>query len=224
MEMNAQTVFAFDFFNHKISVTTSIVSQWAIMAIIIILAIVLTRNIEKIPGKKQGVLEIIVQTINNFVVSNMGFEYKKFFVPYIGALAIFLCFLNLSGLIGVVPATRDINVTLAFALMSFVIINANAIMKSGIVGYLKGYIKPFAPMLPLNLIEKITIPFSLCLRLFCNMLVGSMILGLVYSGLGHFAFLIPIPIHGFFDVFDGLIQVFVFTMLTMVYTRIGATH
>lgn len=224
MEMNAKTVFIFNFFNHKISVTSSIVTQWIFMVVIILLAIVLTRNLNKIPNKKQGILEIIVQTINNLVVSNMGNEYKKFFVPYVGTLGVFLFFLNLSGLIGIEPSTKDINVTLAFALMTFVIINANAINKSGIGGYLKGYIKPFAPMLPLNLIEKLTIPFSLCLRLFCNMLVGSMVLGLVYNGLGHFAFLIPIPIHAFFDVFDGLIQMFVFMMLTMVYTRIGAEH
>lgn len=224
MEMNSPIVFMFNLFNHEIAVTESIVTQWAIMVIIIILAIVLTRNLSKIPGKRQTILEIIVQTINNQVISNMGNEYKKFFVPYVGTLAIFLAFLNLSGLIGVEPSTKDINVTAAFALMTFVIINANAIMKCGIGGYLKGYIKPYAPMLPLNLIEKLTIPFSLCLRLFCNMLVGSMVLGLVYSSMGHFAFLAPIPIHGFFDVFDGLIQMYVFMMLTMVYTKIGATH
>jgi F-type H+-transporting ATPase subunit a len=91
-------------------------------------------------------------------------------------------------------------------------------------GYLKGYLKPYAPMIVMNVIEKITLPLSLCLRLFCNMLVGAMVLGLVYGALGHFAFVIPVPLHFFFDLFDGIIQMFVFVMLTMVYTKIGVEH
>jgi len=224
MEMNAPIIFTFNLMNHEVAVTESIVTQWVMMAVIIVLTLILTRNLKKIPDKKQSVLEIIVQAVNSLVTSNMGPEYKKFFVPYIGAMGVFFTFLNLSGLIGIEPSTKDINVTLTFALMTFVIINANAIKKLGMGGYLKGFIKPYAAMLPLNLIEKLTIPFSLCLRLFCNMLVGAMVLGLIYSAGGVTSFILPIPVHAFFDVFDGLIQVFVFMMLTMVYTKIGASH
>jgi F0F1-type ATP synthase, subunit a len=222
--MEVGTVFDVNIFNHAFAVTSSIVTQWIIMAFIIILTLIFTRNLNKIPDKSQSVIEMIVTTVNGLVSSNMGNEYKRFFVPYVGTLAVFLTFLNLSGLVGIEPSTKDINVTLTFALMTFFLINGNAIKKKGLGGYLKGYVEPYAPMLPLNMIEKLTIPFSLCLRLFCNMLVGAMVLGLVYSGLGHFAFIIPIPIHFFFDVFDGLIQMFVFIMLTMVYTKIGASH
>lgn len=224
MEMNAPIIFTFNLMNHEVAVTESIVTQWVMMAVIIVLTLILTRNLKKIPDKKQSVLEIIVQAVNSLVTSNMGPEYKKFFVPYIGAMGVFFTFLNLSGLVGIEPSTKDINVTLTFALMTFVIINANAIKKLGMGGYLKGFIRPYAAMLPLNLIEKLTIPFSLCLRLFCNMLVGAMVLGLIYSAGGVTSFILPIPVHAFFDVFDGLIQVFVFMMLTMVYTKIGASH
>jgi F-type H+-transporting ATPase subunit a len=193
------------------------------MAIIIVIAVISTRNLKKIPNRKQGVLEIIVETIISQVKSNMGEEYVKF-VPFIGTLALFMLFLNLTGLVGVDPSTKDINVTFAFALMSFVIIQGNAIKKIGAGGYLKGFLKPYAPMLPMNVIEKITLPLSLCLRLFCNMLVAVMVLGLLYGALGHFAFIIPIPFHLFFDLFDGIIQTYVFVMLTMVYTKIGVEH
>lgn len=223
MEMNPKTVFTLHVLNHSIDVTSSIVTQWVIMAIIIILALVLTRNLKKIPDKKQSVLEILVETINNLVNSNMGEEYKSF-VPFIGTLGIFLFFLNMSGLVGVEPSTKDINVTLAFALMSFVIIQGNAIKKNGLGGYLHGYLKPFAPMIVMNVIEKITLPLSMCLRLFCNMLVGTMVLGLIYELAGYFAFVTPIPIHFFFDIFDGGIQMYVFMMLTMVYTKIQVAH
>jgi F-type H+-transporting ATPase subunit a len=223
MDMNPKMVFTLHILNHSIDITSSITTQWIVMAIIIILALILTRNLKKIPDKKQSSVEILVETINGLVMSNMGEEYKKF-IPFIGTLAVFLFFLNLSGLIGVDPSTKDINVTLAFALMSFVIIQGNAIKKIGVGGYLKGYLKPYAPMIVMNVIEKITLPLSLCLRLFCNMLVGAMVLGLVYGALGHFAFVIPVPLHFFFDLFDGIIQMFVFVMLTMVYTKIGVEH
>lgn len=224
MEINSPVVFTFNFLNHEIAVTQSVVTQWIMMAVIIILTLIFTRNLKKIPDKKQTVLEMIVQMIDNMVISNMGPEYKKFFIPYIGAMGVFLTFLNLSGLIGIEPSTKDINVTLTFALMSFFIINGNAIKKMGIGGYLKEFVEPYAPMLPLNIIEKLTVPFSLCLRLFCNMLVGAMVLGLIYSGEGITSFILPIPVHAFFDAFDGMIQVYVFMLLTMVYTKISAVE
>ncbi|WP_051115709.1 F0F1 ATP synthase subunit A [Clostridium pasteurianum] len=223
MEMSPDTVFTLHVANHSIAITSSIVVQWVIMAIIIILALILTTNIKTIPSKRQSVLEVFVETINGLVKSNMGDDFKSF-VPFIGTMAIFLCFLNLTGLVGVDPSTKDINVTAGFALMSFVVIQATSIKRIGVGGYLKSYLQPFAPMIVMNIIEKVTLPLSLCLRLFCNMLVGSMIIGLVYGALKHFAFVIPIPLHGFFDIFDGLIQMYVFIMLTMVYTKIAVSE
>ena len=224
MGIISETVFEFDFMGHTIDVSVSIVTQWVIMACIIVATLLLTRNIGKIPDKKQCVLEMFVLMINKLVNANMGSSYARTFVPYIGALAVFMASLNLSGLVGIEPSTKDINVTATFALITFVLINANAIKRMGFGGYMKGYISPYAPMLPLNIIEKLTIPLSLCLRLFINMLVGTMIMVLVYEGLGHLAFIIPIPLHFFFDIFVGIIQTFVFMMLTMVYIKTAAEH
>jgi len=224
MDMNPKTVFDFDFFGHTIDVTSSIVTQWFFMAVIIVLVLLVTRNIGKMPSKRQSVLEMVVTAIAGLVDSNMGKEYKKFFVLYIGSMGIFMFFLNTSGLIGIVPSTMDINVTAAFALMTFFLINGNAIRENGVKGYLHGYLQPFAPMLVMNVIEKVTIPLSLTLRLFINMVVGTIILELVYHGLGHLAFLIPVPLHFFFDLFVGVIQTFVFMMLTMVYVKTAAAE
>ncbi|WP_353851638.1 F0F1 ATP synthase subunit A [Clostridium sp.] len=223
MKMDSETIFNLHLASHVFAVTTSIVTQWVIMAIIIVLAIILTRNIKTIPSKTQSVVEIFVETIDGLIKSNMGDNFKSF-VPFIGTLAIFLFFLNLTGLVGVDPSTKDINVTAAFAIMSFVVIQATSIKRIGVGGYLKSYLQPFAPMIIMNVIEKITLPLSLCLRLFCNMLVGVMIIGLIYTGLNHFAFGIPIIAHGFFDLFDGIIQMYVFVMLTMVYTKMAISE
>ncbi|MDF2503798.1 MAG: F0F1-type synthase, alpha subunit [Clostridium sp.] len=223
IKMDSETIFNLHLASHVFAVTTSIVTQWVIMAIIIVLAIILTRNIKTIPSKTQSVVEIFVETIDGLIKSNMGDNFKSF-VPFIGTLAIFLFFLNLTGLVGVDPSTKDINVTAAFAIMSFVVIQATSIKRIGVGGYLKSYLQPFAPMIIMNVIEKITLPLSLCLRLFCNMLVGVMIIGLIYTGLNHFAFGIPIIAHGFFDLFDGIIQMYVFVMLTMVYTKMAISE
>lgn len=223
MGINAEEVFSFHLANHEIIITNSVITQWVVIAFIMILTLVVTRNLKKIPDKTQSVVEIIVDMIKGLVITNMGERYKNF-VPFIGTLGVFLFFSNLTGLVGFEPSTKDINVTVGLALISFTVMQGNAIKKGGFGGYLKGYLQPFAPMIFMNILEKFTLPLSLALRLFCNMLIGALILGLIYDGLGHFAFLIPVPIHAFFDLFDGLIQMFVFMMITMVYTRLTAEH
>jgi F-type H+-transporting ATPase subunit a len=224
MDINAEPIFEFELFNHTMEVTRSITIQWVIMAIIIVGALLLTKNLGKIPTKRQTVIEMLVNLFNSLVGANMGPEYRKTFVPYIGTMGIFMFIMNASGLVGVAPSTKDINVTLTFAMITFFVINGNAIAHNGLGGYLHSYFKPYALMLPMNMIEKLTIPLSLCLRLFINMLVGTILMELVYMGMGHFAFLVPVPLHFFFDLFVAIVQTFVFMMLTMVYTKTAAEH
>lgn len=221
MDLNAKTLFSLNLGGHNINITSSIVTQWVIMVIIAILVLAFTSNLRKVPSKKQSILEMLVNLFTGLVKENMGEEFMGF-VPFIGTMGIFLFFLNLSALVGVEPSTKDINVTAGFALISFVVINVTAFRKVGIGGYGKELITPYALMFPMNLLEKITLPISLCLRLFCNMLVGSILIGLIYKYMGHFAFIVPVPFHMFFDMFDGVIQVYIFMMLTMLYTKMGS--
>lgn len=220
MDLNAKTLFSLRLGGHNIGITDSIVTQWVVMVVIAVLVLAFTRNLKKLPDKKQSILEMLVNFFQGLIRENMGEEYMSF-VPFIGTMGIFLFFLNLTGLVGVDPSTKDISVTAGFAIISFVVINVNSFSKVGIGGFGKELISPYIAMLPMNLLEKITLPISLCLRLFCNMLVGFIIIGLVYKGMGHFAFIVPIPFHLFFDMFDGIIQVYIFMMLTMLYTKMG---
>ena len=219
MHLNPPVIFEFTISNHTYDVTMSIVLQWIIMAVIIVFVLLLTRNFGKLPSKRQTVVEMVVNLFNGLVCSNLGNEYKKRFVPFIGTLGLFIALMNLTGLVGFAPSTRDINVTAMLALISAVVINGNSIAKNGLGGYLHGYINPYAFMLPMNIIEKFTIPLSLCLRLFINMLVGVVFMELTYMALGHFAFVVPIPLHFFFDLFVAVIQTYVFVMLTIVFTK-----
>jgi F-type H+-transporting ATPase subunit a len=87
-----------NFLGQYMGITEEIVIQWAIILVISAVAIVLTKNLKKIPNKKHSIAEMFVNGINNLVVSNMGEKFKGF-VPYIGTLVLFLLFMNLIGLI-----------------------------------------------------------------------------------------------------------------------------
>lgn len=225
----AHVLFSFDLFGFPIEITSAflenLVIQWAIMAIIIALAIYFTRKLEVFPNKKQSIAEIFVDFINNLVEDNMGKEYMHF-VPYIGSLAIFLVFLNLSGLVGVEPPTSNLGVTAGLAIMSFFIVQGYAIRKGGVKHYLHAYKEPVAFIAPLNVIERLILPLSLSLRLFGNMFAAVLLINLMYSGLNNIGFIAqlgaPIVAHAYFDIFDGLIQTYIFIMLTMVNIKIVA--
>ena len=93
---------------------------------------------------------------------------------------------------------------------------------------MEGYARPYVPMILLNLMELFILPLSLCLRLFGNMLAAAIVVGLVYSGLNSLNWacqlVIPIPVHLFFDAFDGIIQTIIFVMLTVMYMKLQAEH
>lgn len=220
-------LFHINFFGYSIGIVESIFIQWCIIAVITLLCVFFTRNLKIIPDKKQNVVEMIMDLINNLVKDNMGEEYMGF-VPYIGTLAIFLTFLNFTGLIGFEPATVDYSVSLALALITFVVVQWYAIKKIGIGHYFKGYAEPYAFILPISLIERVMLPVSLSFRLFGNMTAGVIIIDLLYTSLGSlngFAqLLVPIPLHFYFDLFDGFIQMVIFVMLTMINIKVIAEH
>lgn len=193
------------------------------MAIITIVAIFFTRNLKKVPDRKQTVVELLVSTINNMVRENMGEEYMNF-VPFIGTLMIFILLMNFTGLIGISAPTTEYSVSLGMAIISFVVVQSYAIKKSGVGHYLKAYAQPFIPLTPLNIIERVMLPVSLSLRLFGNMTAGVIIIDIVYKALGSIAWPaqigLPIALHFYFDLFDGTIQMIIFSMLTMIYIKV----
>ncbi|ALB48228.2 F0F1 ATP synthase subunit A [Clostridium diolis] len=212
-------IFSPEIFGVTVDITAGIIIEWIIIAILGIGAFLLTKNLKLKPGKTQAALEKVYQAIRDFMVGTMGEEYESF-LPYIGTLMIYLLILNLVGLLGFKPPTSDLSITASFAITTFLVVNLNAIRKNGILGFGKGLLHPFIPMLPLNIIERIILPMSLALRLFGNMVAAVILLELVYHGLSSISifaqFGIPVILHAYFDLFDGLIQMIVFTMLTMI--------
>jgi len=212
----------------NIPVSETVVVTWIIMAILIVLSIAVTRNFEKIPKGVQNVVEMLVDTLNNFTVQTMG-EKNKGFAPYMGTLFIFLLVANLIGLVGFRPPTADINTTFALSITTFVLTQFYGIKSKGIGTFLKGFVEPFPLLLPLNILGELANPISLAFRLFGNIVGGLIIMSLVYGGLAGLSGMIglanipifqagiPAALHVYFDLFSGVLQSFIFVMLSMVF-------
>ena len=183
-ELNCETVFTIPVFG-GIAVDEGVVVTWIIMAVLTILSIVFVRNlsIEK-PGKVQLMLESVIGWAQDFFEGIIGKE-NKGYIPYLMTVALYLAISNVIGLLGFKPPTKDMNVTIALAVMSMFMI-----------------------------LEIVIRPLSLCMRLFGNMLGGFVVMELIKQVV---PLIVPIPFSFYFDIFDGLLQAYVFVFLTALF-------
>ena len=196
-----------------ISVSQSVVLTWILMAGLTLAAIALTRNLKPVPGRRQLVLEMFVGLINNFCKDIIGPEWKRF-APWLGTVALYITCANLSGLLGLVPPTKNLNVTAALGLSSMVVIYTAAFRVHGLRGGLGQFFRPAPIMLPINLMEVIIRPLSLCMRLFGNVLASFIVMELVKMVVPA---VVPVAFSLYFDIFDGIIQTIVFVFLTAIF-------
>ncbi len=200
-------------------ITETMVNTWLVMGAILIFAIVSTRNMKKVPGKLQLIAEMMVSGIDGLTENTMGRK-NMGFAPYMLTLFMYLAIANLLGVVALRPPTADLTMTFALSLLTFFMTQFFAIKSKGFGGFLKGFIEPIPLLLPINIIGEFANPISLSFRLFGNMLGGVIIMGLIYGGLTnlmYFAAGIPILAHLYFDIFAGLLQSFIFVMLSMVF-------
>lgn len=197
-----------------IPVPQSVLVSWGIILLLTILAIFLTRGMKLEPsGRRQMIAEALVGFINDFCKDSLGHHWRTF-APYLGSVGLYLACANLSGLVGVTPPTKDLNVTAGLALMSVVLIYGSSFRVHGAAGGLKKFAEPVAIVAPLNILEIGIRPLSLCMRLFGNIFAGFVIMELIKMVLPVF---LPIPFSLYFDVFDGMIQAVVFVFLTTLF-------
>ena len=209
-ELNCETVFKIPFLG-GIEIAESTVITWVIMAVLTLLAWLLTRNLKvNHISRRQAAVESAVTWLNGFVEGMIG-EKGKRYVPYLVTVLVYIGFSNVIGLFGLKPPTKDMNVTAALALMSIILIEASGIREKGVKTWLKGFAQPVAVITPINILEVFIRPLSLCMRLFGNVLGAFVIMELIKQ-------LIPVGVplvfSFYFDIFDGLIQAYVFVFLT----------
>lgn len=216
------------FYIGEIPVTETVTVTWFIMFLLLAFSIYATRDLKKEPKGLQLFVETLVKTINNLTVQNMG-AHNASWAPYVGTLLLFIGISNVIGLFGFRPPTADLNTTMTLSVLTFVLVQVFGVKSKGLKGYSKSFLEPMPFLLPLNIVGELANPVSLGFRLFGNIVAGVIIMSLLYGALGTAteAFLgftvpilqagVPAVLHIYFDLFAGLLQSFIFTMLTMVF-------
>ena len=216
-ELECNVVFELPIWNEeKIQIFESVVVTWIIMAILIILSRILVRNLTiENPGKKQIALETGIGFLYDFFAGLLG-EHGKRYVPYMITVVIYIGVANIIGLFGMKPPTKDMNVTIALALMSIILIEAAGIRQKGVKGWAKSFAEPVAIVAPINVLEIFIRPLSLCMRLFGNVLGAFVVMELIKLCV---PVVVPAVFSCYFDIFDGLIQAYVFVFLTSLFVK-----
>ena len=209
----------FELFGQKLWITTTHISILLVMGIIILVACLIRANLkgpDETPGMLQSGIEIAFDFLENMTSGIMGKNAAKY-INYIGTIFVFILLSNISGIFGLRPPTADFGVTLPLGILTFLIVQYNNI-KNNKFGAFTSLFEPVPFLFPINLIGEIATPFSLGLRLFGNIISGTVIVALFYGMVPLFAKIgVPAVLHAYFDLFSGCIQTYVFCMLTMVF-------
>ena len=223
----------------QLKISETMIVSWIVMLLITGLCIWLTHDLkeEKI-SKRQAVAELLVEQANKFVIGNMG-EKFRYMIPFVAALFATSVVSNLISLVGLRSPTSDLSTEAAWAVVVFIMITAQKTKTSGFGGYLKGFTQPIPVMTPFNILSELATPVSMACRHFGNILSGVVINGLIYGALavassallglipglvGDVLSQIPVLDVGvpailsvYFDWFSGIMQAFIFCMLTVMY-------
>ena len=198
-------------------ITEAVVATWAIMAVLLVGSIAITRRLSLQPSRTQAVCELIVDTVDGQIRDTMQLEpgpYRAF----VGTLFAFIFVANWSSLVpGVQPPTARLETDVALALLVFLAIIWFGIRAGGVRGYLGTFATPSIVMVPLNIIEAVTRTFSLFVRLFGNVMSGVFVIGIVLSLAG---LLVPIPLMAL-DLLIGAVQAYIFAIMAMVFIASG---
>lgn len=200
-----------------VSLSTTVVTTWAVMAVVVGLSWMFTRRLAMRPSLLQEVVEALFETTEKTVREILPAD-PWMAVPVVGTLWILIAFANLVGLIpGLTTPTADLNTTFALAAISFASIHIVGIKTRGILGYLTHYREPSWVLLPFHIIAEVTRTVALAVRLFGNMVSGDMVAVIL---LGVAGFLVPIPF-AMLHVLIGIIQAYIFGVLTLVFMAGG---
>ena len=198
-------------------ITNTVVTTWVIMAVIGLLAWLVSRRLRIDPGPVQTAVEGIVSSIED-AVTEVAPQHARQIMPFIGSLWIFLVVANLSGLIpGMHSPTRDLSATAALAIVVFLSTHWFGIRIQGLKKYLRHYMVPSPILLPFHLISEITRTVALAVRLFGNMMSLEMAALLILLVAG---FLAPVPIL-MLHIIEALVQAYIFGMLALIYVAGG---
>jgi F-type H+-transporting ATPase subunit a len=211
-------------------VTNSIFTAWVVIAILVLFAYFSTRHMKLIPAGAQNFWELIVELWVGVSEQTMGRRRARRFMPLVATAFLFILFSNWFGTLpigyltihtaeGDVPVFRsadsDLNVTAAMAILMIVLAEFFELRSLGLLGYIKGLLIPN----PMRWLEIFTRPLSLSFRLFGNIFAGEVLLATMLT-------VAPVVLFVFIalELFVGLIQALIFSMLSLVFLSIATVH
>lgn len=218
-------VFSYELFGQTLWITTTHVCVLIVMLVILAFCLAANRAVKhatEVPGTFQNIVELVVEKLDGMIGGVMG-PFSPKFRNYIATIFIFILLSNISSLFGLRPPTADYGVTFALGIMTFVLIHYNQFKYQKVKGVIQGLCDPWPIWAPINIIGDVAVPISLSLRLFANVLSGTVMMALIYGLLSKIAIIWPVALHVYFDLFSGAIQTYVFCMLTMTYITNACT-
>ena len=199
----------------------TIVYTWAIMLVLVVGSRLITRNLSMGLERAhwQNLLEIVVTGMIG-QIADIGLLHARTYLPFLGTIFLFLAAASLATVIpGFEPPTGSLSTTVALALCVFAAIPFFGIRNQGVAGYLKSYIEPTVIMLPFNIISEVSRTLALAVRLFGNMMSGTMIIAILLT-ITPFLFPVVMTLLG---LLTGMVQAYIFSILAAVYIA-AATH
>lgn len=196
----------------------TLIYTWIVVGFLLLITFLATRRITSGPPTGvQNVVELVMEFVGTMVRENIGSR-SRFIPPLAITMFIFLLVANWMGLIPLFKSpTADINTTVALALMVFVLIHFYSIRAKRMVPYVGHYFKPFAALAPINIIDEVAKPVTLSFRLFGNIFAGEVVIFLIFGLMPLWISFIPGIVWLGWSMLIGVIQAFVFTILTVVY-------
>jgi F-type H+-transporting ATPase subunit a len=198
-----------------VKLNATIVTTWGLMLLLTIGAYLITRRLtsDVIASRWQAALEILVTGIDG-QIKEVGLSVPGRYIAFVGTLFVFIATANLLTIVpGYEPPTSSLSTTAAFALCVFVAVPLFGIRQRGWRGYLKSYLEPTVIMLPFNLISELSRTLALAVRLFGNMMSGTMIIAILLT-ITPFIFPVAMTLLG---LLTGMVQAYIFSILATVY-------
>ena len=198
-----------------IKLNATIVYTWGLLLVLTVGAKLITRQLSTSLQRSrwQNFLEIIVTRMVQ-QIAEVGLRHPKNYLGFLGTLFLFIATANLCTVIpGYEPPTGSLSTTAALALCVFVAVPFFGIEEQGLGGYLKSYVEPTVIMLPFNIISELSRTLALAVRLFGNMMSGTMILAILLTIT---PFIFPIAMSAL-GLLTGMVQAYIFSILAAVY-------
>ncbi|MBK5105785.1 MAG: F0F1 ATP synthase subunit A [Burkholderiales bacterium] len=198
-----------------LKLNATIAFTWGLMFVLAVGSKLVTRRLSQglERSRWQNLLEIVVTAING-QISEVGLRQPEKYLGFLGTLFLFVAMASLFTIVpGYEPPTGSLSTTAALAICVFVAVPMFGIEDRGLGGYLRAYLKPTVIMLPFNIISELSRTLALAVRLFGNMMSGTMILAILLTIT---PFIFPIAMNAL-GLLTGMVQAYIFFILATVY-------